>query len=120
MPLHALKRAEKKSSKANQTKPKRKSATTSNARPPQYILNEINAYISIRDLRVAAAERDATPENLRQATLANNFVELCLSRPQIVYAAQYLPEASASFERERCATIKTLIAALQTNRSSAS
>ena len=70
---------------------------------------------AIRDMRVAAAERDASPENLRQATLANDFVELCLSRPQIVYAAQYLPKASASFERERCVKIKALIAALQAN-----
>jgi len=85
-------------------------------KPRQYILDEINAYVAIRDMRVAAAEQDATPANIRQATLANNFVEICLSRPQIVYASQYLPEASASFERQRCAKIKELLATLAANR----
>lgn len=112
MQLHAVQRPKKKTSK---TRSSTKSTTSGDAKPSQYILNEINAYVAIRDMRVAAAERDASPENLRQATLANDFVELCLSRPQIVYAAQYLPNASASFERERCVKIKALIAALQAN-----
>jgi len=117
MGLHTIERPNKAFSKTNKEKPASESATVTGSKPAQYILNEINAYIAIRDMRIATAEQDATPENLRQATLANDFVELCLKRPQEVYAAQYLPEASASFERERCATIKALIGALKANGS---
>lgn len=81
----------------------------------QFLIDEINAYIAIRDSRVATAEQSPTRENLRQAMLTNDFVETCLKRPQVVYAAQHLPEPDAAFERKRCAVVKARLAELKAN-----
>jgi hypothetical protein len=83
----------------------------------EYIVDEINTYISIRDLRVAAAEDSPNRENLRQAALTNDFVETCLRRPQVVYASQHLPEAQATFERTRCAVVKARLSELRAKSS---
>jgi hypothetical protein len=90
-----------------------KSTESKGATHSQYVIDEINAYIAIRDMRIAAAESSTTPENLRQATLANDFVETCLTRPPVIYAAQHLPEPDAAFERKRCEIVKARIAELQ-------
>ena len=111
MPLHIIARPEKLPSH----KPKAATVQVSKAVPStysQYVVDEINTYVAIRDLRVAEAERSPTAENLRQATLTNDFVETCLQRPQVVYAAQHLPETQAAFERERCAVVKARLSEL--------
>ncbi len=117
MPLHTLARPEKSLERRQETT----AATTDSGKTAspysQYIVDEINTYVAIRDLRVAEAERSPTVENLRQATLTNNFVENCLQRPQIVYAAQHLPETEAVFERKRCAVVKARLSELHAKSS---
>jgi hypothetical protein len=115
MQLHTIDRRNDVTPKVNRGNSTDGPRPSKDSSPSQYVLSEINAYISIRDMRVAAAEVAATVENLRQATLANDFVETCLTRPQVVYAAQHLPETSAAFERERCAVVKARIAELRAN-----
>jgi hypothetical protein len=103
--------------KSNSKSPAAASTRDDGSTYSQYIVDEINTYIAIRDLRVAEAELSPTAENLRQAMLTNDFVETCLRRPQVVYAAQHLPEVQASFERKRCAVLKARLAELRAKSS---
>lgn len=75
-------------------------------------IEEINAYIAIRDQSLAAAERVPTRGTVDRALLANEFVESCLRPVRSPYQAQALPEASASTERQRCAAAKARLAQL--------
>jgi len=113
MQPHVIDRTGKTLSKVSRKNSAQKSKPANDPNLSQSIHDEVNAYIAIRDLRVAAAERAATVENLRQAALANDFVETCLKPPQAVYAAQHLAEPDAAFERKRCAVVKTRIAELR-------
>jgi hypothetical protein len=79
----------------------------------QYAVNEINAYIAIRDNLLAEAEATTTSANLRRLSLANHFVQSCLKpASRSPYKAQYLPERDADRERKRCAAVKIRIAEL--------
>ena len=69
-------------------------------------IDEINAYIAIRDHALADAERVATRGTIDRALLANEFVESCLRPARSPYQAQALPEATAASERKRCAAAK--------------
>jgi hypothetical protein len=111
MQLHTAGRSAKSFSKGNRknSPPGSTAGSSVESRPT---VDEINSYIAIRDLRMATVERSTTPENLRLASLANDFVETCLERPPLVYAAQYLPETSAAFERKRCLAVSKRIAEL--------
>ena len=80
----------------------------------QYAVDEINAYIAIRDNLLAEAEATATSANLRRLSLANHVVQSCLKPARSPYEAQYLPERDADRERKRCAAIKIRIAELDT------
>ena len=75
-------------------------------------IEEINAYIAVRDQSLAAAERVPTRGTVDRALLANEFVESCLGPAHSPYQAQALPEANACAERERCATAKARLAQL--------
>jgi len=74
---------------------------------------EIQAYIAIRDLLLNDAEVATTTESLRRATMANEFVEICLRPPRSPYEAQSLEQRQAALELERCCVAKMRIAALQ-------
>jgi hypothetical protein len=76
-------------------------------------IDEINAYIAVRDSQLAQAEQTATLESLRRVELANAFVESCLNPAGSPYEAQNFPETSARFERKRCEAIKNRIAELR-------
>jgi hypothetical protein len=80
----------------------------------QYAVDEINAYIAIRDNLLAEAEATATSANLRRLSLANHVVQSCLKPARSPYEAQYLPERDADRERKRCAAVKIRIAELDT------
>ena len=75
-------------------------------------VEEINAYIAVRDQSLAAAERVPTRGTVDRALLANEFVESCLRPVRSPYQAQGLPEANAADERERCAAAKARLAQL--------
>ena len=75
-------------------------------------IDEINAYIAVRDLSLAEAERIPTRGTVDRALLANEFVESCLRPVRSPYGAQALPESSAADQRRRCAAAKARLVQL--------
>lgn len=75
-------------------------------------VEEINAYIAVRDQSLAEAERVPTRGTVNRALLANEFVESCLRPVRSPYQAQALPESSAAAQRQRCAAAKARLAQL--------
>ncbi len=53
-----------------------------------------------------------TPKAIERVTLANEFVENCVKPARGPYQAQYLPEAIAMRERQRCVAVTCRLAAL--------
>jgi hypothetical protein len=78
----------------------------------KYAIDEINAYIAIRDNLLSEAEATTTNAILRRLSLANDFVQSCLKRARSPYEAQSLPESDGARERERCEAVKIRIAEL--------
>jgi hypothetical protein len=78
-----------------------------------YVVDEINAYVVIRDIALAEAEENTSAVNLERARIANDFVENCLTPPQSPYETQRLPEADAARERSRCQGVKVRMALLR-------
>jgi hypothetical protein len=95
-------------------KPQRRSTKAVDPFASQYAVDEIKAYIAIRDNWLAEAEASTTSANLRRLILANDFVQSCLKPARSPYKAQYLPERDADRERKRCAAVKIRIAELDT------
>src|SRR6267378_1856080 len=60
-------------------KPQRRSTEAVDS---QYAIDEINAYIAIRDNLLAEAEATTTSANVRRLSLANDFVRSCLRSVQ--------------------------------------
>ena len=75
-------------------------------------IEEINAYIAVRDHALANAERVPTRGTVDRALLANEFVESCLRPVRSPYQAQALAESAAADERTRCAAAKLRLAQL--------
>jgi hypothetical protein len=75
---------------------------------------EINAYIAIRDHLLAEAQAVPTSATLNTASVANDFVELCLRTPPSIYAAETLAEMDVIHQRKRCEKVKQDIARLST------
>ena len=76
-------------------------------------VEEINAYIAVRDVLLVEAEEVTTPARLDRLTIANEFVETCLRPARPPYQAQCLTETDAIRERKRCAAVKVRIAKLR-------
>jgi hypothetical protein len=70
------------------------------------VVDEINAYIAIRDELLAEAEQIMTRAKIDSVTVANDFVTTCLKPARSPYQAQCLPEADAVRERRRCEAVK--------------
>ena len=65
-----------------------------------YIVDEINAYVAIRDIALAEAEKDPTSVNLERVRIANEFCrKLSLKPARSPYKSQSLPETDAARER---------------------
>jgi hypothetical protein len=109
MQLHTIDRKET----ANFRSDNRESVTSSPAPHSSCAIDEINAYIAVRDSQLTQAEQAATLENLRRVEIANAFVESCLNPAQSPYEAQNFPKTSARFERKRCEVIKNRVAELR-------
>lgn len=71
-----------------------------------YAVEEINAYIAIRDELLREAETTRSRTNLDTVNVANNFIAGCLTPARGPYANQCLPEKDAVRERQRCASVK--------------
>ncbi len=93
------------------TSPARTCAPSSSKVSPEAV-EEINAYIAIRDQSLADAERVPTRGTVDRALLANEFVESCLRPVRAPYQAQALPERVAADERQRCTAAKARLATL--------
>lgn len=93
-----------------------------NSRPPvkpasaQHVVDEINAYIAIRDELLTEAEQIMTRAKIDSVSVANDFVATCLKSARPPYDTQCLAENDAIRERRRCevvnARIRELIALL--------
>ena len=114
MQVHELDRRKTTLPENTSEKPQRRSTKTIDPVDSQYAVDEINAYIAIRDNWLAEAEATTTSANLRRLILANDFVQSCLKPARSPYEAQYLPERDADRERKRCAAVKIRIAELDT------
>lgn len=78
-----------------------------------YVVDEINAYIVIRDIALAEVEKEASSVNLERARIANDFVENCLKPAKSPYDGQHLPETDAARERGRCQAVKVRLSLLR-------
>ena len=78
-----------------------------------YVVDEINAYVVIRDIAIAEAEKEPTSLNLERARIANDFVENCLKPARPPYQAQHLPEPDAVRERRNCQAVKVRLSSLR-------
>ncbi|MDP9004307.1 MAG: hypothetical protein M3N12_05895 [Verrucomicrobiota bacterium] len=104
--------------KAEQSQPK--AAAPDQFKMSSYVLDEINAYVAIRDIALAEAEKITTPVNLERVRIANEFVENCLKPARAPYGAQHLPAADAVRERMRCEAVKIRLALIQSHLSAVS
>jgi hypothetical protein len=86
---------------------------TDSERGLKHAVEEINAYIAIRDILLIQAEESTTGAKLRSVAIANELVETCLRPARSPYEAQCLLESDAVRERERCAAVKVRIAELR-------
>jgi hypothetical protein len=91
----------------------RSTPTLTSAFGSAYSVDEINAYIAIRDQLLAEAEELHTSAKLASTALANDFVEGCLKPARSPYQAQCLPESDAVRERKRCEAVRSRIAQLR-------
>jgi hypothetical protein len=82
-------------------------------RMTSYIVDEIHAYVVIRDLAVAEAEKEPNMLNVERACIANEFVEKCLNPARTPYETQYLQQAEAAQEREACHEIRIRLSLLR-------
>jgi len=78
-----------------------------------YVVDEINAYVAIRDIALAEAEKEPSSVNLERAHIANEFVKNCLKPARPPYEAQHLPETDAARERRRCQAVKVRLSSLR-------
>lgn len=79
----------------------------------QEAVEEINAYIAIRDNLLAEAEELRTRAKIDSLCVANDYVATCLRPARSPYEAQCLPAADAARERQRCEAVKFRIAKLR-------
>jgi len=77
------------------------------------VIGEINTFIAIRDDLLIDAEASKTRERISRASLANEVVETCLRPPRHPYEAEFLPEADAIRERQRCQVARSRITKLR-------
>ncbi len=101
------------SAKAGLANLRRPATGASDESSSKHALEEINAYIAVRDCLLVEAEAVTTRARLDRVTIANEFVETCLRPARSPYQAQCLVETDAIRERKRCAAVKVRIAELR-------
>lgn len=106
------------------TSPLRQRPTHPNQFPPKFIPkqaertasqqahDEIGAYIAIRNILLADAEKSPTSEAIASLAAANDVVETCLQPACPTYQAQHLSETDAVRESKVCQKVKQRIAQL--------
>ena len=101
--------------KSNSPKRGPQPAKSSELKMTSYIVDEINAYIAIRDIALGEAEKEPNSVNLERLRIANDFVKNCLKPARPPYHAQHLPETDAARERDRCRDVRVRISLLRTH-----
>jgi len=77
-----------------------------------YVVDEIRAYATIRDLALAEVEKTTNLLNLERARIANDFVENALKPARNSYGNQRLPAGDSIRERQRCKAVKVRLSLL--------
>jgi hypothetical protein len=88
-------------------------------RPSHDALEEIKAYIAVRDGLLEEAEQDLTETALERVILANQFLANCLKPARLPYQAQGLPEVDAARELKRCQAVDARIATMRAHTAAA-
>jgi hypothetical protein len=78
-----------------------------------YAIDEINAYIAVRDGLLGEAEQIPTEASLERLVLANNFVANSLKPTRAPYMTQYLPDVDAVRELKHCHAVDARIVKLR-------
>ena len=86
-----------------------KTATPLDRTSSNEAIEEINAYIAIRDIYLTEAEEVTTQGRLHRASVANDLVATYVKPARSPYEAQHLPEADAVRERKRCEEVRARI-----------
>jgi hypothetical protein len=95
----------------------RTAATPPNSR--QYAIEEINAYIAVRNGLLKEAEQTPSETTLDRLSLANTFVASCLRPARHPYILQYIPQVDAVRELKQCHIVEGRIAKLRATLSRA-
>ena len=82
----------------------------------QLAIEEINAYIAVRDGLMAEAISDRSEAAIESLALANNFVSNCLGPARQPYLTQCLPAKDAARELQRCHAADAQIARFRARR----
>lgn len=91
------------------TNSKKHAGASTKAASSKDVVDEINAYIAIRDELLAEAEQIMTRAKIDSVSVANDFVATCLKPARPPYEAQCLSETDAVRERRRCEAVKARI-----------
>ena len=81
-----------------------------------HAIEEINAYIAVRDGLMAEAMKARTEAAIERLVLANSFVSSCLGPARHPYLTQYLPTKDAARELQRCHAVDAQIARFRAQR----
>lgn len=95
---------------------KRGHSATARPEANPYAIEEINAYIAVRDGLMAEASNNKTEAAIERLVLANHFVSTCLGPARQPYLSQYLPAKDAARELQRCHAVDAQIARFRARR----
>jgi hypothetical protein len=79
----------------------------------KYAIEEINAYIAVRDGLLEEAARETTEATIERLVLTNTFVASCLRPMRPPYLTQCLPEVDTVRELKRCHAVDAQIVGLR-------
>jgi hypothetical protein len=79
----------------------------------RYAIDEINAYIAVRDGLLEEAEQNPTGVGIERLILANNFVANCMRPTCHPYITQCLPDVDSVRELKQCHAVDAQIVKLR-------
>ncbi len=102
-------------SSPRKTSDSRRHKNIPSAVPPanRYAIEEIGAYIAVRDGLIEEARLETTEASIERLVLTNNFVANCLRPTRPPYLTQCLPEVDTVRELKRCHAVDLQIAKLR-------
>ena len=79
----------------------------------RYAVDEINAYIAVRDGLLEEAEQTLTEASIQRLVLANTFVANCMRPTRHPYITQCLPDVDTVRELKECHAVDLRIMELR-------